>query len=107
MAWIILFFAGLLEVGWAYGLKLSDGFSKPWVTAATIALMIGSVALLALALRQLPLGTAYAIWTGIGAVGTAIVGIVVLREPTDLPRLMCIGLIACGIIGLKLFTKTH
>ena len=101
MSWFLLALAGFLEVGWAYGLKQSEGFSKLGPSVVTVALMIGSFGLLALALKQLPIGTGYAVWTGIGAVGTAIVGIVFLGEARDLPRLICIGLIAVGIIGLK------
>ena len=101
MAWVILVLAGLLEIGWAVGLKNTAGFTRFWSSAATLACMAGSVYLLALALRELPVGTAYAVWTGIGAIGTVILGIVVLGEPRDASRLVCVGLIAAGIIGLK------
>jgi quaternary ammonium compound-resistance protein SugE len=101
-AWVILFFAGLCEVAWAIGLKLSDGFSKPYATIYTIIFMILSFYLLALALRTLPLGTAYAVWTGIGAVGTAILGVFLFNESSDLWRMLCILLIVAGIAGLKL-----
>ena len=104
MSWIILFFAGLFEVGWAVGLKYTDGFSKPLPTALTIAAMAISLGLLGLAMKELPLGTAYAIWTGVGAVGTAILGIYLFGESGDPARLACIGLIVAGIVGLKLVT---
>lgn len=102
MSWIYLVLAGFLEVAWAYSLKLSQGFSRPFPTAATVVLMIASFGLLSLALRQLPMGTAYAAWTGIGAVGAAIVGMVFLGEPRDVVRILCVGLIAAGIVGLKM-----
>ncbi|AZO72517.1 MULTISPECIES: quaternary ammonium compound efflux SMR transporter SugE [unclassified Mesorhizobium] len=102
MSWIFLFFAGLFEIGWAIGLKYTDGFSKPLPTALTVASMIVSLGLLGLALKALPVGTAYAVWTGIGTVGTALLGIWLLGEPATAARLACIGLIVCGIIGLKL-----
>lgn len=102
MAWVWLILAGLLEVGWAMGLKLSDGLTKPLYAVPTIVLMVASFALLSLAMRTLPLGTSYAVWTGIGAVGSVIVGIVFLSEPATLIRLGSIGLILVGIVGLKL-----
>ncbi|WP_269930917.1 quaternary ammonium compound efflux SMR transporter SugE [Aminobacter sp. HY435] len=102
MAWTYLFFAGLFEIGWAIGLKYTDGFSKPMPTVLTIASMIVSLGLLGLALKTLPVGTAYAIWTGIGTVGTAMLGIWLLGEPATALRLACIGLIVSGIVGLKL-----
>jgi len=102
MAWVVLFVAGLLEVGWAVGLKYTEGFTRLGPTLATAAALLASMGLLGLALRTLPLGTAYAVWTGIGTIGTAIVGIAVLREPATAARLISIGLIAAGIIGLKL-----
>lgn len=104
MAWLFLFLAGISEVGWAIGLKYTEGFTRPGPTAATIAMMIVSFALLGQALKILPIGTAYAIWTGIGAVGTAILGIVLFGEPKDALRLACLGLIVVGIVGLKLVT---
>ncbi|MBY0558153.1 MAG: quaternary ammonium compound efflux SMR transporter SugE [Burkholderiaceae bacterium] len=104
MTWIALILAGLLEVVWAVGLKYTEGFTRPLATALTLAAMAGSVGLLGLALRGLPLGTAYAIWTGIGTVGTVIFGIVVLNEPASALRLGCIAMIVGGIIGLKLTT---
>ena len=102
MAWGILLFAGLLEVGWAVGLKYTEGFTRLWPTVGTVAALIGSISLLGVALRTLPLGTAYAVWTGIGTVGTAILGILLLHEPAGAMRLVCIALIVAGIVGLKL-----
>lgn len=102
MAWIYLFLAGLFEIGWAVGLKYSHGFTRLWPSAFTIGTMAISILLLGLALRSLPLGTAYAVWTGIGTIGTAILGIILFSEPAEALRLACIGLIAAGIIGLKL-----
>jgi quaternary ammonium compound-resistance protein SugE len=102
MAWIYLFLAGLLEIGWAIGLKYTDGFTRPVPTVLTAASMIASVILLGLALKTLPVGTGYAVWTGIGTVGTAILGIYLLGEPATAMRLVCIGLIVAGILGLKL-----
>ena len=104
MAWIVLFVAGLLEVGWAIGLKFTDGFTRLWPTAGTVASMVVSILLLGLALKTLPVGTAYAIWTGIGTIGTALLGIVLFGESASAARLACIGLIIAGIIGLKLVT---
>ena len=104
MSWIILFFAGLFEVGWAVGLKYTDGFSKPLPTALTIAAMAVSLGLLSLAMKELPLGTAYAIWTGVGAVGTVIAGIILFGESMALFRLASVALIICGLIGLKIST---
>ncbi|KAB8053197.1 quaternary ammonium compound efflux SMR transporter SugE [Janthinobacterium rivuli] len=104
MAWIILVLAGLLEIGWAIGLKYSAGFTRLVPSALTAISMLGSVVMLGLALRTLPLGTAYAIWTGIGTVGTAIFGIMVLGEPASAARIACIALIVSGILGLKLLS---
>lgn len=101
MAWSMLFVAGLLEVGWAIGLKYTDGFTRLVPSVLTIVSMIASVALLGLALKTLPVGTAYAVWTGIGTVGTAILGIWLLGDPATTLRLVCIGLIVAGIVGLK------
>lgn len=101
MAWIILLIAGLLEVGWAIGLKYTEGFSRLWPSVATILAMAASVGLLAIAVRTLPLGTAYAVWTGIGAVGTVIAGILLFGESTSTARLVCVMLIVAGIVGLK------
>lgn len=102
MAWTYLFLAGLFEIGWAIGLKYTDGFSRPMPTVLTILSMIVSLALLGLALKTLPVGTAYAVWTGIGTVGTALLGVWLLGEPATAMRLACIALIVCGIVGLKL-----
>ncbi|CRM11003.1 Quaternary ammonium compound-resistance protein SugE [Pseudomonas sp. 31 E 6] len=104
MSWIILFFAGLFEVGWAVGLKYTDGFSKPLPTALTIVAMAVSLGLLGLAVKELPLGTAYAVWTGVGAVGTVIAGIALFGESMALFRLASVALIICGLIGLKIST---
>ncbi len=101
MAWIYLFFAGLFEVGWAIGLKYTNGFTRLIPTALTLASMIVSLGLLGIALKSLPVGTAYAVWTGIGTVGTAALGIYLLGEPATVIRLACIGLIVAGIVGLK------
>jgi quaternary ammonium compound-resistance protein SugE len=102
MPWLYLFVAGLFEVGWAIGLKYTDGFSRLLPSLLTVASMIISLGLLGLALKTLPVGTAYAVWTGIGALGTAILGIVLFGEPATLLRLGCLGLIVGGIVGLKL-----
>jgi quaternary ammonium compound-resistance protein SugE len=104
MSWIVLFVAGLLEVGWAVGLKYTQGFTRLVPSVLTLTAMAGSVGLLGLALRDLPLGTAYAVWTGIGTVGTAIYGIAVLGEPAEAARLVCIALIVAGIVGLKVLS---
>ncbi|MGZ5183312.1 MAG: quaternary ammonium compound efflux SMR transporter SugE [Ramlibacter sp.] len=104
MSWAYLVIAGLLEVGWAVGLKTTAGFTRLWPSAFTLATMAGSVGMLGLALRALPLGTAYAVWTGIGTVGTAVFGMIVLGEPAGALRLLSIGLIVAGIAGLKLLT---
>ena len=101
MAWRLLFVAGLFEIAWAIGLKYTQGFTRLIPTVLTLASMAASVGLLGLALKTLPVGTAYAVWTGVGAVGTAILGIVLLGEPATLARMACIGLIVAGIIGLK------
>lgn len=105
MAWIILFVAGLTEIGWAVGLKYTEGFTKLWPSVGTLVSMVISILLLGLALKTLPLGTAYAIWTGIGTVGTAILGIILFGESAAVLRLVCIGLIVAGIVGLKLVSS--
>lgn len=102
MAWLALVVAGLFEVGWAIGLKYTDGFSRPVPTVLTVAAMVVSIALLAWAMKFLPVGTAYAVWTGIGAIGTVVLGIVLFGEPATVARLASIGLILAGIVGLKL-----
>lgn len=102
MSWILLLLAGLCEVGWAMGLKYSEGFTRLWPSVGTAAAMILSVVLLGIALRHLPLGSAYAVWTGIGTVGTVLFGILVFGEPAAASRLFCVGLIVAGIMGLKL-----
>ena len=104
MAWVYLFIAGLFEVGWAVGLKYTEGFTRLWPTVFTALSLIASMALLAMALRQLQLGTAYAVWTGIGTIGTVLFGIFVLGEPATALRLLCLALIVSGIVGLKLVT---
>ena len=103
-AWLVLLFAGLCEIGWAVGLKYTEGFSRLWPSVATVVAMVASVALLGWSLKTLPLGTAYAVWTGIGAVGTAILGIFLFGESREVARLVSIGLIVAGIVGLKLLT---
>lgn len=102
MAWGILFLAGLLEIGWAVGLKYTAGFTRLWPTVGTGVALVGSMVLLGLAVRTLPLGTAYAVWTGIGTIGTAILGIIFFGEPASAMRMACIALIVAGIVGLKL-----
>jgi len=102
MAWIILTLAGLFEVGWAVGLKYTDGFTRLWPTMATIAAMIVSLWLLGIAMKTLPLGTAYAVWVGVGTIGTVLLGIALLGEPANAMRLISVALILAGIIGLKL-----
>jgi quaternary ammonium compound-resistance protein SugE len=104
MSWMMLVVAGLLEVVWAVGLKYTEGFTRVWPSVLTLGAMAASVGMLGLALRHLPLGTAYAVWTGIGTVGTAVVGMVLLGEPAGALRLASIGLIIAGIVGLKLLT---
>ncbi len=101
MVWLALFFAGLFEIGWAVGLKYTDGFTRLWPTIGTVSSMIVSLGLLGLAMKSLPLGTAYAIWTGVGTVGAVILGIVLFQESADFLRLACVGCIVTGIVGLK------
>lgn len=105
MVWVVLLLAGLFEIGWAVGLKYSDGFTRLWPSVATLLSLTASMGLLGLSLRTLPLGTAYAVWTGIGAVGTAIVGMVLFREPATAARIVCLSLIIVGIAGLKLLAR--
>ncbi|MBQ5949104.1 quaternary ammonium compound efflux SMR transporter SugE [Massilia sp. ST3] len=104
MVWLSLLAAGLFEIGWAIGLKYTEGFTRLWPTVGTVLAMVLSIVLLGHALKTLPVGTAYAIWTGIGAVGTAIAGMVFLGESASLARIACIALIGAGIVGLKFVT---
>jgi quaternary ammonium compound-resistance protein SugE len=104
MAWFVLVVAGILEIGWAVGLKYTDGFTRLWPTVATLSAMIASMALLGLAVRELPVGTAYAVWTGIGTVGTVLLGLLLFGEPADLLRLLFISMIVAGIVALKIVT---
>ena len=104
MAWVILVVAGLFETGWAIGLKFTDGFTRLWPTVWTVVAMMISLWLLGLAMKSLPVGTAYAVWVGVGAVGTVLLGIVLLGEPANAARLVSVGLIIAGIVGLKMAT---
>jgi len=106
VSWLFLVLAGLLEIGWAIGLKYTEGFTRPWPTIGTVGAMAASLGLLGVAMKQLPVGTAYAVWTGIGAVGTVLLGIVLFGESAAPGRLICVGLILAGIIGLKLVTPS-
>jgi quaternary ammonium compound-resistance protein SugE len=105
MAWFLLVLAGLFEIGWAIGLKYTEGFTRLWPTVGTVAAMVISLGLLGVAMKSLPVGTSYAVWVGVGAVGTAILGIVLLGESANMGRLISLGLIVAGIIGLKLSTS--
>jgi len=105
MAWIYLVIAGLFEIGWAVGLKYTQGFTRLWPSVATVACMIVSFQFLSLALKTIPLGTAYAIWTGIGAAGTAVLGMIFFHEPREGARIICLLLIIAGTVGLKLFAS--
>jgi len=105
MTWFILFIAGLFEIAWAIGLKYSEGFTRLWPSVFTVAAMITSMGLLSFSVRNLPVGTAYAVWTGIGAVGTAVLGIILFNESKDIIRLFFIFLIISGIIGLRFYSK--
>ena len=104
MPWVWLIIAGILEIAWAIGLKYTEGFTRPGPSIATAIAIVASMLLLAWSIRTLPVGTAYAVWTGIGAVGTAVLGIVLFGEPAAVARLVCIGLIVAGVVGLKLVT---
>ena len=104
MPWLLLVLAGLFEVGWAIGLKYTDGFTRPWPTIATVLAMVASLGLLGIAMKSLPVGTSYAVWVGVGAVGTAVMGIVLLGEAANAGRLISLGLIIAGIVGLKIAT---
>jgi quaternary ammonium compound-resistance protein SugE len=106
MAWLLLVVAGLCEIGWAIGLKYTEGFTRLWPSVGTLAAMTASIVLLGIAMKSLPVGTSYAVWVGIGAVGTAILGIVLFDESANLGRLISLGLIVAGIVGLKLATPT-
>lgn len=106
MVWAILILAGLFEVGWAIGLKYTEGFTRLWPSVGTVLAMIASVWLLAIAMKTLPVGTAYSVWVGVGAVGTVILGIVLLNEPANAARLISVGLVIAGIVGLKIFTPS-
>jgi quaternary ammonium compound-resistance protein SugE len=101
MSWLILLIAGLFEIGWAIGLKYTDGFTRPWPVVGTVGAMVASVVLLGIAMKDMPVGTAYAVWTGIGAIGAAVLGIVLFGESASAARLACLALIAAGIVGLK------
>jgi quaternary ammonium compound-resistance protein SugE len=103
MSWTLLLIAGLMEVGWAIGLKYTQGFTKLWPSVATLTSMVISVILLGIAMKTLPAGTSYAVWTGIGTVGTAVLGMVLLGESTSVPKIACVLLILCGVAGLKYF----
>jgi quaternary ammonium compound-resistance protein SugE len=107
MAWVILFIAGLFEIAWAIGLKYTEGFTRLGPSVFTVVSMVISMGLLGLAVRTLPIGSAYAIWTGIGATGTVVVGILLFREPATVARLLCVGLIVAGIVGLKLSSPSQ
>jgi quaternary ammonium compound-resistance protein SugE len=106
MAWLLLLIAGLLEIGWAVGLKYTEGFTRLWPSVFTGTSMVASVVLLGIAMKSLPVGTSYAVWVGVGAVGTAILGIVLFGEPATPGRLLSLGLILAGIIGLKLASSS-
>jgi len=105
MAWFILFIAGLFEVAWAVGIKYTEGWTKLWPVVFTLFAMVTSFYLLSVALKQIPMGTAYAVWTGIGTIGTVIYGVIFFKEPTDILRIVCILLIICGIAGLRFLSK--
>lgn len=106
MSWLILFAAGVFEIGWAIGLKYTEGFTRLWPTVGTGAAMVVSVILLGIAVKDLPIGTAYAVWTGIGTVGTALLGLWLFSEPASALRLLAIGMIVCGLVLLKVVTPT-
>jgi len=105
MPWFILFIAGLFEIAWAVGIKYTEGWTRFWPAAFTVVAMIASFYLLSVALRHIPMGTAYAVWTGIGTIGTVVYGIVFFKEPVDILRMVCILLIICGIVGLRILAK--
>jgi quaternary ammonium compound-resistance protein SugE len=105
VAWTVLFLAAGFEIGWAIGLKYTDGFTRPWPTVWTVAALVLSVGLLAVAAKSLPIGTAYAVWTGTGAAGTALLGLWLFQEPATTARLLCIALIVAGVVGLKVVSS--
>ena len=105
MSWFILFIAGLFEIAWAVGIKYTEGWTRLWPSVLTLIAMVVSFFFLSLALKHLPMGTAYAVWTGIGTVGTVVYGIVFFKEPTDILRIACIMLIIFGIVGLRILAK--
>jgi len=107
MAWFALLLAGLLEIGWALGLKYSDNFTNFWPSVATVVAVLLSFALMSVALQSVPFGTAYAVWTGIGAAGSVMAGMALFKEPADILRILCLGLIVTGIVGIKLATPDH
>jgi quaternary ammonium compound-resistance protein SugE len=107
MAWVLLIIAGLLEIGWAIGLKYTDGFTRLWPSVLTIVAIVASMFLLGVAARTLPIGTAYAVWVGIGAAGAGVLGIVLLKEPATAPRLFFLALLLVAIVGLKLTTPVE
>lgn len=106
MPWFYLILAGLLEIGWAIGMKYTNGFTKLWPTAGTFALMTLSFYLMSLSLKAIPFGTVYAVWTGIGAAGTVVVGMIFFNEPREVARVLCLVMIVAGTVGLKFFSKT-
>jgi len=105
MSWFILFIAGLFEIAWAVGIKYTEGWTRLWPSVLTVIAMVASFFFLSLALKQLPMGTAYAVWTGIGTIGTVVYGIIFFKEPTDILRIACIMLIIFGIVGLRILAK--
>ncbi len=105
MPWFILFIAGLFEVAWAVGIKYTEGWTRFWPAAFTVVAMVASFYLLSVTLRHIPMGTAYAVWTGIGTIGTVVYGIIFFKEPADILRMVCILLIICGIVGLRILAK--
>lgn len=105
MSWFILFIAGLFEIAWAIGIKYTEGWTRLWPSVLTVIAMVASFYFLSLALKHLPMGTAYAVWTGIGTIGTVVYGIVFFKEPTDILRISCIMLIIFGIVGLRILAK--
>ncbi|MBK1830959.1 multidrug efflux SMR transporter [Verrucomicrobiaceae bacterium R5-34] len=102
MNWIILILAGMLEIGWAVGLKYTEGFTRPWITALTLTIMFGSVGLLSVAMKSIPIGTAYAVWVGIGIIGTVIWGVCFFEESLNAGRMICLAMVLAGVIGLKI-----